>query len=762
MLKLTSAQVLADGLAVRLRFEGGLAVGQPVFSKLADDGDYRTFDYLAPKQRGCLVSIAGQTAEVVGIEPEPWNMPLPWVDPPDTGGTIPAGKYVFLLTITDANGNELFTGPPMFGYSNEEGIAVPDQGQLTFHWRQHLTPGQTLRIYAASTSPAASNLKLVGTCSEVGACCYTLTAFNPDGPLWQPRSICLAVTCLVTNPIPIHTPVTVTATQGLVDDEQGTATEAVFERPVENESLVLGTGFLATVMMETSQTFYISSSRGDDVTGNGSLGKPFKTKGRADQVAAGMLSPRFCFLRGDTFPYEPWRVAHWGEHRYKPALYESYWNYAYGTDPGRRPVLLDDPDATTTSNPWFQQGENGKAYYGRWPYQYFRGLEFRREWNKPARNTWPTNTPNDAIIFSDCLFDNICLVPYGSAQHIAPIGCMFHRCTIQNARGGDQPNDPHVSGFFTGHCGDWLFSQTAFVRNGWRGSNCTNNDQFNHDGYLSAMCRHVVFHSGWLIDGCLSGLQMRGGGVCAYSIFLGNPSHLSSNDTHMFYKCVFQDVGLYSHIASGTHSFGPTAIHDFCITVGTSGIDQTRNVVNTYDGLYAFHHDSTGPYVYADLRVRHETAVDAGGLSLGSKMPGRHLDVSHNLVVNRPGTGVDKNGHGLKSLSYVGADSVPTGSVWGSNAFQPSGEKTDFAWLGKPSTPGYRDVILADVKFANAMPADYIRACVRVIQGRSANLWANQCDGRVCYQQFAAAYTPVNITRANDGDYFGASNPTPN
>jgi len=766
-LTLTSAQVLSDGLVVRLRFEGGLAVGQPAINRRVDCGK---FDYLPGRTVGKMASVNGQVAEIIGLQPEDWNMMLPWVEPPTTGGSIPGGQYVFLLAIADKYGNEIFTSPPIFGYSNEQGVAIPDQGQVTLSWRQPLAAGQTLRVYAATQSPVASNLSMVASYASEGATSFVLSSFGSFDRKWQPQSVCVTVTCLVRDVLPATMPVVISATEGLVADDRGFATEAIYEQPIQNQSLVAGTGFLATMAMQFSRIVYISSSYGSDESGDGSQERPFQTKGRADkEVGSDVRSVNFRFLRGDVFPYEPWKVANWGESRFRPTLYESYWNYSYGTDPGKRPVLMDSPELKPGSS-WFQQGEHGKAYYGRWPYQYFRGLEFRRDPNLPiSGNTWPTNTPQDSIVFSDCVFNNICLVPFGAPEHIAPIGCMFHRCLIQNAS-GSPTFEPHVSGIFIGHCGDWLFSQTAFVTNGWRSKDASANDEFNHNIYLSAMDRNVVFHSGWSINGCLSGLQLRGGGVVAYSVFSGNPSHLSSNDTHTFYKNTFNQVGIYNHIASGTHSFGCTAIHDYNITFGTNGLDQNRKAVNTFDGLYTFHHDTTGPYDYDAVMVRHETAINAGGISMGTTFPNRILDVRYNFILNEPGLGTDRNKHGLRSAIITQGrpqDCLPPSRVWDYNAYLPSGEKTDFclnaqsltfeSWSAATDADKNSVVLTGPINF-NSRPnvSNYIQSALAAICSRPANSWSAMYDGRYVYCDLANAYTPTNIPRASDRECFGA------
>jgi len=765
---LKSAKVLSDGLVVRLQFEAGVSAGEAALDRLNDCG---FFDYLAPKNAGVVATVNGSAAEVIGLQVEDWNMLLPWLEPPGTSGSIAASTYTFLLAIADASGNEIYTGPPIWAYSNETGVTVLANGSIQFGWRQAVQPGQTLRIYAATTSPNASNMNLVASvpyASLTTPTSYTLTSMSTPGATWTRKSVCLNVTLLLPSPIVSGANVLITAPAGLVTD--GTHAAPAINTAAVNESVVGADGFLNVGAMSFAQTVYISNSHGSDTTGDGSINNPYKTKSKADSVIPSTtLNVRFCFLRGDTFPFDPWTIAHWGSGLTTPTLYESYWNPAYGADPGTRPVIMDSPD-NNANNILFQQGQSGRAYYGAWPYQYFRGLEIRRDPTlKASGNVWPTNTPSDYTIFSDCLFNNICLVPFGSAQHIATSGCAFHRCVIAGAIGGSGVNDPHVQGMFIGHCGDWLFSQTAFYHNGWRSADGSANDQFNHNLYLSAMSRNVIFHSGWSVDGCLSGIQMRGGGVCAYSIFSGNPSHLSSNDGHTFYKNVCLNNGLYNHIASGTHSFGPVAIHDFNLSIGNTGIDQTRTVVNNYDGLYCFTHDSTGPYVYSAIALRYETAVDSGGISIGNWQPSKNLIVDHNLIINRLNTGIDPAGNGLRSVNLAtgtGHTFDASKIVWNYNGYQVSKSSTAFKFpdittpsFGTWQTYG-RDaagtLLTADPVFPTPPTSGFVASAITALLTRKDSVWLSSHSGKTAYQTYATAYTTSQVAATTDNSHFGA------
>ncbi|CAB4130928.1 hypothetical protein UFOVP124_43 [uncultured Caudovirales phage] len=767
---LSKAKVLSDGQIVRLQFEAGIAAGEAALNRLVDCGE---FDYLPAKNAGLVVTANGIAGEVIGIQCEDWDMPLPWTDAPTSGGSISAGSYTFLLAIADNAGHEIYTSPPIWSYSNETGIGIGANNKITFNWRQPVLPGQTLRIYATTTSPNASNMRLAASVPYANLATptsYTLTSMNASGAAWTPQSVCLTVTLLLASPISAGSAVTISAPAGIVSD--GTYSTPAVNSAAVNESVVGSNGFMATSAMSFAQTVYISYSRGNDTTGTGTLSTPYKTMTKASSVISStQTNVRFCFLRGDTFPFAPWTVAHWGTGLLTPTLYESYWNPAYGTDPGTRPVIMDSPD-NNANNILFQQGQSGVAYYGTWPYQYFRGLEIRRDSSLTiSGNVCPTNTANDYVIYSDCVFNNICLSgSYGSAQKIAPIGCAFHRCLIAGAAGGSSSNSPHVSGLFIGHCGDWLFSETCFYHNGWRSADGSANDMFNHNVYLSAMCRNVVYHSGWSVDACHSGLQMRGGGVAAYNVFSGNPSNVSSNDGHMFYRNLCLKNNIYNHIASGTNSFGPVAIHDFNLSIGYTGLNETRTVANNYDGAYAFHHNSDGPYVYSSLTVRHETAVDAGGISLGNWQPTRHVKVTHNLIINRADTGKDTYGNGLRSASLVASSSHAYDAgktTWDLNAYQISTLNSAFSFPDV-STRNFttwqaagRDVsgitIATDPAFPTPPSSGYISSAMTALATRNEGEWLPSHSGKNAYNLYAAAYMPAQLTAAADGGFFGAT-----
>jgi hypothetical protein len=768
--QLTSATVLGDGQNVRLQFEAGVAVGQAALVRSTDCG---FFDETPGIDAGLTVQVNGVAAEIMGVRAEDWNMPLAWVLPPTTGGSISAGSYVFLLAIADAGGNEIYTSPPIYSYSNESGVAIPASGSVTFGWRKALLAGQTVRIYAATSSPIYTNLKLVGSYSSVGATSYTLNSFNGSGATWASQSVCLKVNVRTSSPLPCGSTVTVSAPANLVVDGLGNGTAAV-STTATNQSVVNANGFLAVESFTFSKTVYISYSHGTDSPDAGTLAKPYKTKNYADsQVSSSQKNVRFCWLRGDTWPADQWVTAHWGTSLTTPTLFESYWNPAYGADPGTRPVLQDS--AIDGNNPngwfWFGQGDTtnqGRATYGTWPYQYFRGLAFVRDTSLIANgDTWVTNKTQDYVIISDCLFQNICLVAgYGSAQFIASIGCMIHKSIIHTALASTVTNSKHVSGIFIAHCGDFTFKDTLFSHNGWKGlTDPSNNDQFNHNDYQSSMSRDTIVDGCWVFDGCLSGVQMRGGGGCWYSVFAGNASHYSGGDTFTIKKCVFQDGGIYNSVINPADSTNPEARIAYNIFVGNSGIDEKRVANTNYDGIHFVHWDSIGSWSNNWIAIRHNTSVDAGSYSLGNKLPNQKALVDHNLIVNRPGTGVDYQGTPLRSARLgSGSFDVNTQAQVNYNAYQISTQNSAFYWpdvstksfaawqakgrdvngIALASTPAFSrgTYKLAGWAQDNSLGSS-LSSLDSALRTRQAGSWGVWSDASKCYQAFAAAYTPT-------------------
>jgi len=460
MFTLTAAEILGDGMVLRLRFEAGVAVGQPPVNRLKDTG-FR--DYLPGLAAGLTVLANGQPAEIIGVNAEDWNMPVPWIMPPGSGGySVPAGRYFFLIAIEDATGKEVKVGPPIWSYCNDAGEVGVDivAGQpVEIRWREPVPVDGRVNVYACEKLPLVGNLRRIA--SQMGSSMVdpgkiVLTGFGGDGEYYVPQSTTWTVTCRLETPIAMGVPVVVMAPEGIVVDDRGNVTEAVQSYRADNLSIVGTNGFLATANNNTAtqqfffnQQVYLSFSRGNDSVGagDGSILRPFKTMARA--MAATETRPNICFrfLRGDTWPAEVWRRAYWGLSIDRPALFESYWNPAYGDDPGSRPIItIGDPyydmatkklDETAITFQGFVDTTGKTKGNGDRPYIYFRGLSFRADATYPnTGQTWPATTAEDFVVLSDCEFQNVCLVgTYGAAQKIAPIGCMVHRSILHSVHG---------------------------------------------------------------------------------------------------------------------------------------------------------------------------------------------------------------------------------------------------------------------------------------------------------------------------------------
>ena len=456
--QLTSAKVMGDGQIVRLQYEAGVAVGQPALNRLTDTG---IADYLPGLASGLSVSVNDATAEIIGVQAEDWNMPLPWILVPTNDGTLTAGSYYFLITIQDAAGVQKYVGPPIIAYQGDSG-EVPTviyAGQsVTFRWRVPVPVGGSLNIYACTALPLYGNLARVASipyASLTNPTQYKLTAFGGDNAVFAPQSVTWTATARLATPVPLGATVSIAAPAGLLSDEKGNATAAAASVLATNNSVMGSNGFLATPENATAtsgtfsytRTVYISYSQGTNAVGNGTLTNPYKTMGYAISQTASGKNVRFRFLRGDTWPADTWNRAYWGTGLSTPTLFESYWNPSYGTDPGTRPVItVSDPyydmttknlDATAVLWQQFTDTTGTTVGNGDRPYIYFRGLAFRADPLYP--NTfpvWPTTTFEDFVVISDCEFQNVCLVgTYGVPMKVAPVGNLMHRTTVHSVHG---------------------------------------------------------------------------------------------------------------------------------------------------------------------------------------------------------------------------------------------------------------------------------------------------------------------------------------
>ena len=484
--QLTSAKVMGDGLIVRLQYEAGVAVAQPPLNRLTDTG---MADYLPGLAGGLAVTVNGAAAEVIGLQAEDWNMPLPWIDVPTTNGSLAAGSYYFLIAIQDSSGVTRFVGPPIIAYQGDAAevpISISNGQALTFHWRVPVPVGGSLNIYACSALPLYGNLARVASipyASLPSPTRYKMLAFSGDASLFTPQSVCWTVTARLRTPVAMGAPVTLNAPAGLIGDEKGNSTAAATNFPVVNNSVVGTNGFLATAenTSATSSSFtftrtvYISYSRGTNAAGNGTLSSPFKTMGYAMSQTPSGANVRFRFLRGDTWPADIWNRAYWGSGQTTPTLFESYWNPSYGVDPGTRPVLtVSDPyydmptkNLNATAIFWQQYTDTTGTTTGNGdrPYIYFRGLAFRADASYAnTYATWPTTTTEDYVVISDCEFQNVFLLgTYGASNYLAPVGNMLHRSTVHSVHGSPINTYPD-----TGSAGTALVLPDQFI-NPWAG-----------------------------------------------------------------------------------------------------------------------------------------------------------------------------------------------------------------------------------------------------------------------------------------------------
>ena len=974
--KLTSATVMGDGLILRMQYEAGVAVGQLPLNRLTATG---LPDYLPGLNQGLVVTVNEAPAEVIGLQSEDYNMPLPWLVPQAGQGGQPAdGTYFFLLAIQDSAGNEVLVGPAILGYmadAAEQGTFIGTNQLVKFSWRKPVPRGGKLNIYACKKLPLYGNLKRIASIPSedlTSPTTFTLGAFDGDYATFEPKSVTWTVTCKLNTPVVMGAPAKVNAPAALIVDERGNTTAAATDFEAVNNSVVGTNGFLATKENPTAtsdtfkfkRTVHVSSSKGSDSKGNGSLAKPFKSVGHAMNQTASGSNVCFRFLRGDIWPADVWTRAYWGSGVSTPSLFESYWNPKYGEDPGIRPIMsVGDPyygmpsknlDASAVIFQNANDSTRSTVGNGDRPYLYFRGIAFRADPDYPNPQTvWPAVTAEDFVVLSDCEFQNMVLMgTYGAPQFNAPVGCMFHRTTVHSVHGSplnthadkgsagttfvfpdrfinpwagyasmganlivagqeyirlfnmstrwkiggwkvtvsegrnhetkvltkhddgsgskwavDSPFtgtysregcsislDPtdqkfkilagkgasdktysiskynaakrtatvspalpevdftskiaflplgawdlggHIQGFYASHCGDWLFSQSTFDKNGWNWHDDTStyNDIYNHNIYLSGMCRDVVTHSCYLLRANSLGLQQRGGGVTAYNVFAENTHGSNMLGGGTVYKNLYTNQGLLNFSLSTAPSHLPISIYDSNIVLKSHGWTEARVANNTFTGMCGINIYEIA-YAHSHVALRHNTYVDAGSMNLGNRLPvpGK-LKMQYNLIVNRPKTGVDYKGSPLQSL--VLSPLIPNWQNNGIatvapnlanqvdidyNAYLISAQPSAFAWpdittrnfsdwkakgrdkngiaLAKPPAFAEDSYSLESWASASGMGNSF-ESFWQELRERQEGVWEPHHDAANCYQAFAAAYTPTpaSVPKINDSKtgFYGAS-----
>jgi hypothetical protein len=681
---LRRAEITQDGELVRVLFVAGLAAGDQPCDRLADLG---FVDYLPQANAGLKATLDGQPLRVVGVQCEDWTEPLPWIDPPTTGGSIPAGSYFFLIAFVDAAGNEIGVCPPIYGNSNETGelgVDIPANGAIKFFWRTSPAGTVKVRLYAGTQKTTLGNLRQIAEWTEIGLP-YLLKSYTPDDSKpFKRQSVGLWVTLKrTTNSVTLGELPRLVMPAGLVQDEHGNGTPPVITYPT-NYSLVNVSRTIDGDAWQYAATYCLSSSHGDDAN-DGSQGKPWKTLSKLFRTVPTQANIRVRFLRGDVFPFESWTTAYYGSLG-KPTVYDSYWNADYGVDPKSQPVLMgdtsNDPDPNGLRN-WFRQGDSRTGRLADAPFQYFLDLTFQGPIGDSCKGpVWPAGGPQDHVVLANCLFDNVQLIgSYGSAQKLAPIKNALYQVTVQNVH--TSPSNPaHVQGLFIAHCGDFLISHCVFDQCGWRydGTEPTpkDNDVFCHGVYLAQMTRQTLINEGRFRNNGLSGVQQRGGGVCVDAVFDGNVSGYSAHDTHMLCGAIFQGQGTYNHIVSPAPSWGPVTIHDFNHTGTIGGFNEKRQVCVNYDGLHSFHHNSEGAYVPDAIAVRKERSDNGGDLSIGNQLPVRYLAVTDNRVNNQA---KDYRGNPLRNVSLKPVSvGHATKITWDRNIYTATVAKDAYVW----------------------------------------------------------------------------------
>ncbi len=504
------ARVMGCGRILRTQFEMGPAVGQAAKNRITTTG---VPDYLPGQDLGksLTVTYGGvtlTTTKLIGTLSHDHNEPQAWHDGYVSGGAMPTGTYIFQVVICDAAGTEKYTCH-WTAHGNSTGSRALDgidnstaNAKCKLQWRQAVPSGGSVKLFGArqpiGTTLAVYQMKLIKTIPFVdldSPTSYTLTDFPTGTDTIAYSSTTWLQEWLLPAVIPFNAPVTITAPAGLIVDELGNATEAVtasvgalgtivtlnesdlgtdgwVARP-ENTSCPYGTFTFA------QPAVHVSFQYGNDTSGTGAIGAPYKTIGKALlKYNTDQKNINIRLLRGDVWPTgDFWTRSHFGNSRGAPFLVDDYWNPAYGTDPligdaenARPTVTVSHPywDMVQSTFPTGGQQWSGASPNGTLsgvppqerPYTVYSGIYFKAD---PAfasyAGGWPGGGQSDHQRIIDCRLDNVEVNPSNTTTKRPTTGSMIYRCQMYHVSTGS--TDTFVD---TGSGGTTLVLPMKFAR----------------------------------------------------------------------------------------------------------------------------------------------------------------------------------------------------------------------------------------------------------------------------------------------------------
>lgn len=434
-------------------------------------------------------------------------------------------------------------------------------------------------------------------------------------------------------------------------------------------------------------TVYVSSSHGTDnqsFTAAQNLSTPYATieKALSQLLANGQHGKGAAIevLRGDTFTAGG-AIQTGGQDAAHPFVIESYWNPAYGPDPGTRPVFNIDASSGNTAGLFSFGGGGTPATLDN---VVIRGLDFE------AVNTTST-TGKDADGFyllqpgSNWTLDNVVVRNFNNNVVVESggiNGLNIIRCTVTGSWNGQ--------GIYLGNITSPLISQCTIDDNGHVNADHTGANIFLHNIYVQTTCGPGLVWGNAITNGGSHGIQLRPGGVLAYN-------HLAGNAIAGFIGGIGGTA--YKNVVVGSDDIDPSNPRGFGLAINPTvpGVLFGSLEFNVIANAAGHQNQAFELYYGENLKdgfIRHNTVVNGGVIQLqhATTVPqDSQFSVTNNIFDTGAATIYQASGTFTGSwyaadnnaLNVTGAGK-PTGAVPGSDAHSVMGPVT---YQQSPLTP---------------------------------------------------------------------------
>jgi hypothetical protein len=621
------AEILEDGRVLRVR--------HATLPDLSDQGG-GVPDWMPGEAAGLQVTLStgGGAMECLGVHNQDWTLPPAGLAKvTDAASTIPAGNYFFRFAFLDGSGNVVGVGGLSGAFDSHTPYFSVAAGQRVDLYLPTAVPtGHTARVYATT----AGGQPWVQSCvlKDVAAGTTTI-AVRSVTPLDPAESV---PTCRVWASmwlVPVAKRVaygdTLTFTMPASALTDGThTTAAVSGGAITNYSIVDADGFCTYDWGSSGsgKTVYVSYSRGDDAYTGLTPTQPKKTIQGAFALLPTNSHSNVRLLRGDTWPMTGsagLRAGVAGD-RTKPMVIDDYWDDSFGSDPGTRPVI--DGSGLAGDTTWGFSANLGFATDA--------GVMILRRL-KLIRGGFTLLVRTDGMYVVDCEFQNGTFSPFGENAYPIKRAAMIRCVTHDNNPASAGERKSGIYGYFYHRL---LLSDAIFDRNGWAPNDYR--DVYSHNVYLQNYGVETVVRGAWVSRGGFVGIQVRGGGVMAYSVFSKNGQagfvagsggwmkklvSLQSDDT------TTTGTGLGFELNNSTGRRGQSVVGEFLIVANATG-RQPFGVALRAGKIAGFGNNVEAPY---NLALRNSTFLATGhALIVSGSRAVRGATIERNVFAGDP------------------------------------------------------------------------------------------------------------------------------